>query len=163
MYKYLALIMLILCFGCKFKKEESTVNENLIKQTSISPLEEVLSNKYSLFSEENPLDKYGQVYLIDFRLENNDTTITISKTYKPVIIDGFTDLEFKGGYYDEKNNPVIILDNKNSLGERFYKISMLNNEILQKFDSIEQPSNILGKIKIKNYLIKRKKLIEQNN
>ena len=155
--------MLMLCFGCKFKKEESTVNESLIKQTSISALEEVLSNKYYLFSEENPLDKYGQVYLIDFRLENNDTTITISKTYKPVIIDGFTDLEFKGSYYDEKNNPVIILDNKNPLGEKFYKTSMLNNEILQKFDSIEQPSNVLGKIKSKSYLIKRKKLTEQNN
>lgn len=156
--------MLILCFGCKSKNEESTVViQNEIKPTSISVLEETLLKKYSSFSKENPLEKYGQVYLIDFKLEKNDTTITLSKTYKPVIIEGVTDLEFKGGYYDKKNNPVIILDNKNSLGARFYKMSMLNKEILQKFDSIEQPSNVISKIKSESYLIKDKRIIAKDN
>lgn len=164
MNKYFILIMLILCFGCKSKNEKSTVViQNEINPISISVLEEMLLKEYSSFTNENPLEKYGQIYLIDFKLEKNDTTITLFKTYKPVIIEGVTETEFKGGYFDKNNNPVIIMDNKKSLGERFYRASMLNNEILQKFDSIEQPSNIANKIKSKSYLIKDKRIISKVN
>lgn len=149
--------------GCKPKSKAPELITNPTEQIPDSVLDNILSKEYSLFAEENPLNKYGQVYLINFKLKNKDTLIQISKTYKPVIIDGVTDLEFKGGYYDTSGNPVIILDNKNSLGTKFYKSSMLNSEILHKFDSIEQPSNVSREIKSKTYVVNDKGIIVKDN
>ena len=161
MSKYIYIIIFISFFCCKYsKKKECVPQTSPIIQTSIKGLKGDLLKEYSLFSSMNPLDNYGQIYLIDFRLSNSDTTVKISKTYKPVIVNEYKDLEIKGGYYDEFDNPIIILDNKNPIGIDFYYSSALQKDILFKYDRIEQPTNAASIIVSKYYLINSKKISE---
>ena len=151
--KNIVLVLIVfIAFSCKRKQEIKQQEKDTLSKVH-KVLNDDLDDRMKLFISEKDLDADGQIYLIRFDKIEQDTIVSISKTYMPTIINEYSFMEFKGGYYTIDSLPILIMDYKNPLGFIFYKDYLLSKDILKRYDSVVHPTKIISKIFTKEYFL----------
>lgn len=141
-FKRWAFLLLILIIGCKEKNRDAQVNskDSIDEDPCIAIINDSLENELESFVTANPLAGIeGNAYVLTILKKKKDTLITIERSFKPVLTD--TSLKFVGAFYHQ-DNPILLIDKKTPIGNRFYDTNCLNQELYEKLEKTEHPTSL---------------------